>query len=305
MSTARGGATLGLLALLLGCPVEPVPCPASDAPLVIRQLALPGPAIGVSTVVELPDGRRLLIDVGNDSHDAVVRAAAPTADFVLITHGDEDHAGGLDDLADVLADAAAVDSLGVLDLGQGVSLDVFLVRGVLATPAGAVDLRAEVPDLDSSENANSTAAVLRWGDFAWLFAGDLTGGGKDTPDVESAVAARGDDLLPAGSVDVLSLSHHGITSSTNPAWVDWLLPDDGATRHALSNGNRSYLAAPHEDVLDRVGPRLGAGAVWVGEPGSQTPKDHPALRITGGEVVVGVQDVGARYSVCGQLSEDP
>ena len=93
------------LALCLGCAPESVPCPASDAPLVIRQLALPGPAIGVSTVVELPDGRRLLIDVGNDSHDAVVRAAAPTVDFLLVTHGDEDHAGGLDDLADVLADA--------------------------------------------------------------------------------------------------------------------------------------------------------------------------------------------------------
>ncbi len=292
-----------LLVLLLGCPDEPVPCPQSDAPLVIRQLALPGPAIGVSTVVELPDGRTLLVDVGNDSHDEHVRQAAPSVDFVLLTHGHEDHAGGVDDLGDVLADATPIDELGVLDLGDGVSLDVFLVRGVLATSAGSVDLRAEVPDLDSDENANSTAAILRWGDFDWLFAGDLTGGGKDTPDVESAVAARGDELLPAGALDLLSLSHHGISSSTNQAWVDWLLPDDGATRHALSNGNGAYLAAPHEDVLDRVAPRLGGGGVWVGEPGSLTPEDHPGLRVTKSEVVVGVEDDGASYSVCGVTTD--
>mgnify|MGYP000397716330 CR=1 FL=1 len=289
--------------LLVGCGETHVPCAASTAPLVIRQLALPGPSIGVSTVVELPDGRRLLIDVGNDSHDGVVREAAPAVDFVLVTHGDEDHAGGREDLADVLAGATEIDGLGLVELGEGVTLDVFLARGVLRTPQGDVDLRGEVPDLDSSENANSLGAVLSWGSFDWVFAGDLTGGGKGTPDVESAVAARGAELVAPGSVELVSLNHHGISSSTNAAWVDWLLPGDGAVRHALSNGNGTYLAAPHEDILDRVGPRLNGGAVWVGVPGSLTPDGHPDLRTTGGEVVVGVADGGDTYTVCGVAAE--
>ena len=291
----------GLLGVwgLAGCTATDVPCGASDAPLVIRQLALPGPALGVSTLLELPDGRRLLIEVGNDSHDGVIRAAAPAVDFVLVTHGDQDHAGGRGDLADVLEGAEDIGALGEYSLGGGVTLEVFLADGVLRLGSGDLDLRPEVLDLDSSENAQSIGAVLRWGDFAWVFAGDLTGGGKGTPDVESAVAARGEELADAGSVDLVTLNHHGITSSSNAAWIDWLLPEDGRLRHVTATSNGGYLAAPHADVLDRVGPRLGGGAVWVGVPGSLTPDAHPHLRRTGGEVVVGVVDDGAALAVCG------
>lgn len=284
------------LVLLLGCPSPDVPCPRPEADLLIEQLLLPGPSIGVATVVHLPDGRRLLIEVGNDAHDQVVREAVGAADFVLITHDDEDHAGGADDLADVLDGATDVATLGTHDLGAGVSLEVFLADGVLQLPDGPVDLRAEVPDLDSSDNARSVGAVLRYGSFDWLFAGDLTGGGKGTPDVESAVALRGDDLVEPGSVDLISLSHHGIDSSSNDAWLDWLLPADGARRHALAPTSGGYLSAPDDDVLDRVQARLD-GFVWAGAPGSLTDEDHPALKLTGGSVFVQVLTTGS-WAVC-------
>jgi len=305
---------LSLLTLpLLGCGAADVPCPRPElgtGTLVIEQLHLAGPSIGIAKVVHLPDGRRFLVEVGNDAHDGAVRDATDGAvDFVLVTHDDQDHAGGREQLADVLEDATDVSALGVHDLGAGVTLDVFLADGVLALRDGPppfapgtahepLDLRTEVDDIDGADNPRSVAAVLRYGDFAWLFAGDLTGGGKGTPDVESAVALRGDQLVVPGEIDLVSLNHHGIRSSNNDAWLAWLLPDDRVERHALVATSPAYLAAPNEDVLDAIAPRLQGGAVWTGKAGSLTPSEHAALRETGDGVFVRVDATG--WSVCGE-----
>lgn len=308
--TTRPLLALAVLASLSGCAtLDAVTCPRPDAPLVIEQLQLPGPDIGVATLVHLPDGRILVYEVGSAVHAGRVREAlGGPADFVFVSHPDHDHAGGLSALDDELAHAEEVATLGVRDLGGGVTLDTFLADGVLAVREGAppydvgteheeLDLRDAVSAIDTSDNARSSAAVLRYGDFAWIFAGDLTGGGKLTPDVESAVAARGDAILVPGELDLLQLNHHGIRSSNNDAWLDWLLPDDGVERHALSAANATYLDAPHEDVLDAFAERAD-GFVWAGVTGHQTPKEHEALLRTGGSVFVGVQEDGS-WSVCG------
>ncbi len=281
-------------------PVANEPCELVDGELLIEQIGLSGPSIGEATLVTSPDGTKLLIDVGNATHHDDVRAAAGgSVDLLLVTHPDQDHAGGLDRLEDVVGAAGQVADHGAWDLGGGAELVVFLVDGVLDVDGELVDLRDEVSGLDGSDNARSTAGLVRLGDFVYLFAGDLTGGGKGTPDVESAVAARGDGLLPAGDVDLLHLSHHGIRSSTNQAWVDWLLPDDGLDRNAVVGANRGYLAAPHEDVVERVAPRLGAGRIHATEAG-RLADPHPGLVERGGSVLVGVSSDGANYQVCAE-----
>ncbi|MFH1466826.1 MAG: MBL fold metallo-hydrolase [Pseudomonadota bacterium] len=285
---------LTVLVLCTGCRE---PCPAAVGAMEIRQLGLRGPVPGESTLVTFPDGTTLLIDVGNDSHDGWIRdELAGPVDYLLVTHSDQDHAGGLDDLADVLGAAERIDALGTWEIG-GATLTVFLHGGVLVVGDDEIDLTAEVPGMAADENAMSTAGVLRYGPFTYLFAGDLTGGGKDTPDVEGAVAVWGPEV---GRVDLLHLSHHGIRSSTNQAWVDWLLPDDGTTRNAVVGANGGYLAAPSQEVLDRVAPRLGSGAVWAPRTGSLAGSSE-ALRVADGDVIVAVAQGGAEYTVCGEV----
>jgi hypothetical protein len=290
--------------LLAGCQpdVAVEDCPRGDGELTIEQIHLP-PPIGESALITTPDDVRLLVDVGDRAHaDAVLEATDGVIDYLLVTHPDRDHAGGLPELEELTADAEEIDEPGSWSLGGGVQLDVFLVDGQLVVGDDELDLRDDVPGLQGSDNARSTAGVVRWGDFVYVFAGDLTGGGKGTPDVESAVAERGAELLLDGDADVVHLSHHGIRSSTNPAWVDWLLPDDGEDRNAVVGANRGYLAAPHDEVVARVGPRLGGGRIHATETGSLADPD-PMLVEHRASIHVAVSGGGANYQICGEAFE--
>jgi hypothetical protein len=151
------------------------------------------------------------------------------------------------------------------------------------------------------ENARSLGGLIRWGEFAYAFDGDLTGAGDDdVPDMEAFIAARADHLreapLPGGALDVAKLSHHGLRSATQQAWVDWLLPADGHDRNAVVGSNRFYLRSPAQSVLDRVGARVTGGFVWVTRLGI-LPGSHDRMRVADGAVVVEVRDRGARYRV--------
>lgn len=177
-----------------------------------------------------------------------------------------------------------------LDLGDGATLEVLAANGWHDDEAFALG-----HDDEEDENARSLVGVVRWGDFRYVFAGDLTGGGKDTPDVEGWLAPR---LAADGldGADVLHLAHHGIRSSTGDAWADALLPDDGAVRHAVVGATGAYLAAPADEVLERVAPRLGGGRVWATDAGMLAGSDD-ALTVVGGSVLVRVADGGASARV--------
>jgi beta-lactamase superfamily II metal-dependent hydrolase len=76
--------------------------------LFLAHLGLEGLSIGEATVVQLPDGTRGLIDVGNDSHARDVVAAVDALlgtralDLVVLTHHHADHEDALPDLLDAL-----------------------------------------------------------------------------------------------------------------------------------------------------------------------------------------------------------
>lgn len=317
-----------LVLVLAGC--EAGPCEPDDpaGALTWVQLSLGG-SIGESALVIGPDGATALVDVGNDRHADDVLAAveawtgAPAVDAVVVTHAHADHLGALSALAGKLEVGQVITRgrvhLDDANLGELEGLDALVAAGAdevaLCTEAGcALDepldlggpqihwLAADARDREGllldgelEENSRSVVGVLRWGGFSLLFGGDLTGGGKGTPDVETPLAARAPaDLWPLEGVDVHQANHHGIRSSSNEAWLDRAF-GAGGDHQLIVGASRAYLAAPHQDVLDAVAPRLGGGFVWASGLGSLAGR-HERLRGGEGAVIVRVEEDGA-YAV--------
>jgi len=223
----------------------------------------------------------------------------------------------LGDLEDPGDDAEGRPSF--IDLGGGARLSLLFGNGRVVQDGGVVSAEDQGVVIGygdaENENGRSLGGTLRWGDFSYVFAGDLTGAGdKEVPDVEGFIAARaggivdgagGQALIPAGALDVAKLSHHGLKSATQQAWVDWLLPDDGHSRNAVVGGSGiSTGYSPSGDVLDRLGPRVGTGYVWITHPGLLAGT-HDRRRDANGAVVVKVTDSGDQYELFAITDDGP
>lgn len=172
-----------------------------------------------------------------------------------------------------------------LDLGDGAEIVVFGADGRAVDPDGTwVDVGA-LPSNDDGENARSLVGIVRYGAFSFLFGGDLTGGGKDTPRVEQAFAAAVAAWLPDGA-SLLHLNHHGISSSTSPAWVAAALPGRRPGRYGIVGANVGYLDAPSEEAFDALRGRVdrvwgpGVGLIGGSDPLMQVVRTDVVVRVT-------------------------
>jgi hypothetical protein len=210
----------------------------------------------------------------------------------------------LGDLGDPADDGDGL--LSYIALGGGARLYLYQADGRLAASGAVISAEDEGIAIDwgatDPENARSVGGALRWGDFTWTFNGDTPAA---APEMEGFIVDHADGiapsassapLIPDGDADVVHLGHHGLVSSTGQAWADWLLPDDGRDRNAVIGATGLYYRSPAQEVLDRVGPRVGEGRIWTTALGV-LPGSHEKLIVADGAVVIRVADGGAGYTV--------
>jgi competence protein ComEC len=228
---------------------------------------------GDAAFVELPDGRRLLVDGGPGGErrfDVGERVVAPflwnhavaTLDAVAMTHGDPDHAGGLPAILrhfrvrelwdNGLVDAEAEEILRLaekqgtvrrrLRAGDRIWLGPALIT-VLNPPA--LPLSGSPRGPASDENNNSLVLRLDWGLASFLLTGDVEQEG------EAELLTRRQPLAHL----VLKVAHHGSRYSTTEEFLKAGRPAVAVI--SVGAGNPFRHPTPEAlERLDRVGAKV-------------------------------------------------
>lgn len=172
-------------------------------------------------------------------------------DYLLATHADADHIGGLSDVVENLSVGQAIvghvptsdseyDSfaravahqkvpLSSVKAGEKFDMDGVRIEVLWPAPAHAAPV--------TSANNDSVVLRLVYGSVSFLLAGDIE------RDSEGALLASGVDL----SADLLKVPHHGSQTSSTEAFLEAVNP-----RYAvISVGERSRFGHPHSTVVRR------------------------------------------------------
>jgi len=297
---------------------------------------------GDSTLIISPSGKTMLVDGGQNGKGKKVvvplleKLGIQHLDYVIATHYDSDHIGGLDEVLKFLkmppGQILDTGSSGPLkprplktekgndtryaDYVQAAGLEI--TREATPTGRGIIDLGDGVivsivasngcvsgagedqyrPRLD--ENGASIALVITHGTFDYFIGGDLTGGGpsgkKLTENMETPVADK------VGHVDALRLSHHGSSTSSNKYFLKTLRPSVAFVSAGDGHPNTKYFH-PTRGVLDRLHniSSRGLKAVYAtnkGETrGGLTAADKALLSVAKDNIVL--RSDGKHFSVNG------
>jgi len=277
---------------------------------------------GGSTLVIGPDGTTVLMDAGNNGKGigevvpylmSLGLRPADGFDHTLAGHLDADHVGGFSEVlaagydvreanwyngssktgttVDAYFAATTLTSAGpprTIPLGHTIALGDGATLSVVAV-AGEILDGSTVPQAAGNENDLSVAVLVEYGDFDYLWAGDLGGGDDDagctgrstgqanveTPLARAIAPGGGAARLSQQGVDVLHVNHHGSESSTNSDWMNLLKPEVAVI--SVGAGQGGSFRHPRRDVVEGV---LLDGAPCVTAPAAklvlQTEEGSPS-----------------------------
>ena len=235
---------------------------------------------GSSELVIGPNGTTILIDGGTSSKghyevipylDALFSPATPALDYIIASHDDNDHYGGLNYIIDYSGY-----SIGTIyhcgdnsDFGEGVQIPLGTVidlgDGARATCVGRYGEFIDGSPGYTSSNNLSVCLLIEYGSFDYVTAGDLEGNENYLSAALIGYPPADPYLNPTYGVDVIHVNHHGSNSSSLANYVNRL-------KHELAviNGGTNY-GHPRWTAVDRLKGRDhysdGSGATnvtWTG-----------------------------------------
>lgn len=303
---------------------------------------------GDSTLIIAPNKTAMLIDAGKTGTNG---GATPThlvnfingkisggeiTDFkyVLCSHYDADHIGGMDEVILNVSDTPqyaydrggsngtqqyqdyinAIASKGVTRNTIGVG-EVITLDGSAGVTAQCIAVNGQVMGYGTVPGANeenelSIALLLKYNGFDCLFLGDLTGGlVSGEANVEVPVGQQIKNNLKRG-VDILMASHHGSHTGSNSTFLTDIRPENAI----ISCGETNPFMHPRQETLNRIEsfpralpdrpdlrPPDGTGVLNIfqtenGGPGSGTSPSQKIASTLGEGILVSTSN-GINYTV--------
>ena len=208
---------------------------------------------GDSILIQSPNGKAMLIDGGikgeGDNVVAYIREQGVSElDYVVATHPDADHIGGLIDVLNSISIKNFIDS-GKVHTSQTYEEMITLIGDknipyIVPTIGQQIalddELNITVLSADESASDNNEASIVlkaSYGDISFLLTGDA---GIEMEQQMMATQNVQATILKAG--------HHGSNTSSSPAFIEAVSPE--AT--ILSYGQDNKYGHPHFEVIESL-----------------------------------------------------
>ena len=200
---------------------------------------------GDSILVQTPNSKNILIDGGDDNSHHIIsnylkKHNVKNIDYIIATHFDSDHIGGLDNIIDKFnvsniyapnyeSDTVSYQNLNLQCLNSGDFINI----------EDNINLAVLAPSyIQEENNLNSIVFRLDYKNKSFLFTGDA----------EASNELNIINSYELNDIDFLKVGHHGSSSSTTSEFVEEVSPDIAV----ISCGYKNQYGHPHKSTLDTL-----------------------------------------------------